>query len=124
MPTSAPDLAGVDGHLPLSPVVCHILLALAEGERHGYAIAQEAERVSGGRVRMGPGTLYGSIQRVLAGGLIAEAAREADDSGGERRRYYALTPLGRRVLEAETARLAALVALAGARGVIAAPRPA
>lgn len=102
--------------VPLTPVVFHILLALAEGERHGYAIAQEAERVSGGRVRMGPGTLYGSIQRVLADGLIREKARKAD-AGEERRRYYALTALGRRVLSAETARLATLVALAEARGV-------
>lgn len=102
--------------LPLTPVVFHILLALADGERHGYAIAQEAERVSGGRVRMGPGTLYGSIQRVHDAGFIRETfPRSADE---ERRRYYALTALGRRVLEAEAARLAALVALAESRGVV------
>jgi DNA-binding PadR family transcriptional regulator len=112
--------------LPLTPVVLHILLALAEGERHGYAIAQEAERVSEGRVRMGPGTLYGSIPRLLRRGLIAapRPPRATAEAGEERRRYYALTPLGRRVLEAEAARLAALVALAGARGVLPAPRTA
>ena len=124
MPSSQPSSDAVHEQLPLSPVVYHIVLALAEGERHGYAIAQEAERVSGGRVRMGPGTLYGSIQRVVASGMIAESARGGDDPAGERRRYYALTAFGRRVLEAETARLAALVALAGARGVLGAPRTA
>ena len=124
MASHSPAADAAHDHIPLSPAVYHIVLALAEGERHGYAIAQEAERVSQGRVRMGPGTLYGSIQRVLTGGLIAEAERAPEGAGEERRRYYALTPLGRRVLEAETARLAALVSLAGARGVLGAPRPA
>lgn len=111
--------------LPLTPVVFHILLALADGERHGYAIAQEAERVSGGRVRMGPGTLYGSIQRVVDAGFIRETFPRTASAENERRRYYALTALGRRVLEAEAARLSALVALAEARGVVApAPRTA
>jgi DNA-binding PadR family transcriptional regulator len=121
--------APIDDHtpyelLPLSPVVLHILLALVEGERHGYAIAQEAERVSEGRVRMGPGTLYGSIQRVLASGLIREVKPAGRDDAYERRRYYQLTAFGRRVLEAETARMAALVGLARRRGVLPAPRPA
>jgi DNA-binding PadR family transcriptional regulator len=105
-------------------VVLHILLALVEGERHGYAIAQEAERVSEGRVRMGPGTLYGSIQRVLASGLIREVKPAGRDDADERRRYYQLTAFGRRVLEAETARMATLVGLARRRGVLPAPRPA
>src|SRR6185437_15446514 len=65
--------------LPLSPVVLHVLLALAAGERHGYAIAREVEETTGGQVRMGPGTLYGSIQRMLAAGLI-DAARRATPS--------------------------------------------
>lgn len=122
MPREPADAPAPSELLPLTPAVLHVLLALAAGESHGYAIAQEAERVSDGRVRLGPGTLYGSLQRMLAGGLIAEAAR--DDEGDERRRYYALTPLGSRVLRAEAARLAALVALAGERGVLPAPEGA
>ena len=109
-------------HLPLTPVVMHILLALADEERHGYAIAQEVERVSSGGVRMGPGTLYGSIQRLAKSGLIEEAKRRpAARDDDERRRYYKLTALGRRVLEAETARLAELVAVAKSKRVL---RPA
>jgi DNA-binding PadR family transcriptional regulator len=123
MPRSPEPAPSPHDLLPLTPVVLHVLLALAEGERHGYAIAQEAERVSEGRVRLGSGTLYGSIQRMLALGLIAEAAGQAS-GGDERRRYYRLTPFGRRVLETEAARLQALVALAGNRGVLRAPRPA
>src|SRR4051812_25273829 len=99
--------------LPLTPPVLHILLALA-GERqgkHGYAVAREVEDVTEGGIRMGPGTLYGSIQRMIDAGLIEESMRRAADDD-ERRRYYRLTPLGRRVLEAEVARLAAVVAIA------------
>ena len=110
--------------LPLTPVVLHILLALADAQgKHGYAVAQEVEAVTDGQIRMGPGTLYGSIQRMLASSLIEEAARirptatpkgrtnqSADDD--ERRRYYHLTAFGRRVLELELTRLAHIVALA------------
>jgi DNA-binding PadR family transcriptional regulator len=108
--------------LPLTPVVLHILLALADAQgKHGYAVAQEVEALTEGQIRMGPGTLYGSIQRMLASSLIEEAARArnavkgrpsqvADDD--ERRRYYRLTALGRRVLELELARLAHIVAVA------------
>lgn len=106
-------------HLPLTPVVLHILLALAEGESHGYAIAQEVEQVTGGEVKMGPGTLYGSIQRMLAAGLIEEVAprhRAADDD--ERRRYYRSTTLGRRVLELEVERLAHVVRLARSKHLL------
>src|SRR5215216_1003886 len=89
--------------LPLTPVVLHILLALAEADRHGYAIAQEVEALTEGRVGMGPGTLYGSIQRMLAAGLLAEAPvpRAKRASEDERRRYYRATPLGQRALEIE-----------------------
>src|SRR5690349_21731298 len=96
------------GQLPLTPVVLHILLALTDGERHGYAIAQEVEATTQGQVHMGPGTLYGSIQRMLAAALIEETAprkRPGDDA--ERRRYYRMTTFGRRVLELELERLAA-----------------
>src|SRR6476620_7358121 len=99
--------------LPLTPVVLHILLALSEGERHGYAIAQDVEAATNDQIRMGPGTLYGSIQRMLASGLIEEAParkRAADDD--ERRRYYRMTSLGRRTLDLELQRLADVVQLA------------
>jgi DNA-binding PadR family transcriptional regulator len=93
--------------LPLTPAVFHILLALADGEKHGYAIMQEVEAISEKRVKMGPGTLYGSIKRMLEAGLIEEAGEQDEDN--ERRRYYRLTPFGDRVLSAEGRRLATLV---------------
>src|SRR4051794_6136700 len=99
--------------LPLTPVVLHILLALSEGERHGYAIAQEIETTTDAQIRMGPGTLYGSIQRMVAGELIEQAPhrrRAADDD--ERRRYYRMTSFGRKVLDLELERLSKVVALA------------
>jgi DNA-binding PadR family transcriptional regulator len=105
--------------LPLTPVVLHILLAVADGERHGYAIAQEVEALTAGSVRMGPGTLYGSIQRMLAAGLLEEAPRRAEDD--ERRRYYRATPLGRGALGLELERLDRVVAFARARRLL--PRP-
>ena len=98
--------------LPLSPHQFHILLALTDGERHGYALIQEIERRTAGEMRLGTGTLYTGIARLAALKLIADAGR-AD----ERRRYYRLLPLGRAVLRAETARLDALVRHARARGV-------
>lgn len=109
-------------HLPLTPAVFHILLALAEGERHGYAVMQEVEARTGGIIRMGPGTLYGSIKRMLASGLIESSGERQEE--GERRRYYALTPLGRAVLKAEAERLADLVAAARERRVLPKPRKA
>lgn len=101
------------GQLPLTPVVLHILLALTDGARHGYAIAQEIEETTDGEIRTGPGTLYGSVQRMLAAGLIEGAPRgrhAADDD--ERRRYYRMTTFGRRVLQLEVERLAHIVAAA------------
>lgn len=103
--------------LPLTPVVLHILLALSEGERHGYAIAQEIEETTHGQIRMGPGTLYGSIQRMLASTVIEEAparrrATDANENDDARRRYYRMTAFGRRVLELELDRLNAVVQLA------------
>lgn len=100
--------------LPLTPAVFHILLALAEGERHGYAVMQEVEARTGGIVRMGPGTLYGSLKRMIASGLI----QSAGDEDGERRRHYTLTKLGRAVLQAEAERLESLVDAARARRVL------
>jgi DNA-binding PadR family transcriptional regulator len=104
--------------LPLTPAIAHILLAVADQERHGYAIMQEVERITDGAVRMGPGTLYGTIKRMSAAGLIEEIDERPDPKDDdERRRYYRATPLGRRVLEEETARMASLVATARAKRV-------
>jgi DNA-binding PadR family transcriptional regulator len=104
--------------LPLTPAIAHILLALADRDRHGYGIMQEVERITGGVARMGPGTLYGTLKRMLASGLVEEADERPDPGlDDERRRYYRATPLGRRVIEAETTRMAALVSAARAKRV-------
>ncbi len=104
--------------LPLTPAIAHILLALADADRHGYAIMQEVERITDGAVRMGPGTLYGTIKRMIAAGLLEEADERPDpDLDDERRRYYRATDLGRSVLAAETERMAALVGAARAKRV-------
>lgn len=109
--------------LPLPPATFHILLALADEDRHGYAIIQEVAARTDGAVRMSAGTLYRSIQRMVEQGLIEERAdRPAPAVDDERRRYYRLTPFGLDVTRAETERLAALVRLARAHGVL--PRKA
>lgn len=108
-----------DSFIPLTPGVFNILLALSAGERHGYAIMQEVAANTDGKMRLGPGTLYGSIQRMLADGLIEESERRPDPAlDDERRRYYALTDLGRQVARAEAERLATLVAVARARRLL------
>lgn len=96
--------------LPLPQTQFHILVALTAGDLHGYAIMQSVESTSDGVVRMGPGTLYGTIKRLLAGGLVSEIDGD-QDAGDDRRRYYRLTSLGQRVCAAETERLARLVRL-------------
>lgn len=110
--------ADADAFLPLPEATFHILLALTEGDLHGYAILQDVERRTGGKVRLGAGTLYRSVQRMLEQGLIVESRRrpspEADDA---RRRYYRLTSLGEAVARAEMERLSELVELARARGL-------
>ena len=104
---------------PLTPAVFHILLALAAGEMHGYAIMQEIAILSDGRVHVGPGTLYGSIKRLLGAGLIEESGDRPDpELDDERRRYYRLTQDGHRVLTAETERMQGLVRAAQARRVV------
>ena len=98
------------GFLPLPSATLHILLALTDGEKHGYAIMREVEQMSDGTVRMGPGTLYGSIKRMLADGLVEESVERPDpDLDDQRRRYYRLTGLGERVRNAEVARLRSLI---------------
>lgn len=113
------DMASNDpqSHLPLTPAVLHILLSVGDDRagRHGYAIAREVEALTDGQINMGPGTLYGSIQRMLDARLIEDVpktARKAHEGDDERRRYYRATPFGRRVLSLELARLAAIVAVA------------
>lgn len=106
----------LDQVLPLTSTVYHILVALAEGARHGYAVAQEVEELSEGRLIMGPGTLYGSLRRMQESDLIREADNPGDDGlHAGRRRYYAMTPLGRQALAAESERLLRAVNLARAR---------
>jgi DNA-binding PadR family transcriptional regulator len=107
-----------DPLVPLPPPVFHILIALAEGERHGYAIMQDVAERSGGRLRMSPGTLYGSIKRMAEQGLIEEVWPRAPAPDEERRRYYRLTRLGRRTAEAEAARLSDLLKQARAHGLV------
>jgi len=103
-----------ESHLPLTPAVFHILLALADGDRHGYAIAREVAERTDRTVRLGPGTLYGTLTRLLDAGLIEEGKPAASRKGAddERRRYYRLTRIGRLVAKAEARRLASLVAVA------------
>jgi DNA-binding PadR family transcriptional regulator len=109
--------------LPLPPATFHILLALAAGDRHGYGIIQDVEARTDGALRLSPGTLYRTIQRLLEQGLIVETReRPSPEEDDERRRYYRITPLGTAVARAEAQRLARLVRLARASGLV--PRKA
>lgn len=125
MPVRSSSPARADAAIPMPPSEFQILLALADGERHGYAIMQEVERRSDGAVRLGPGTLYGSIKRMLAAGLIGErGARPTSSRDDERRRYYHMTPLGRRVAAAEARRMEQLVSAARSKRLLGKPEPA
>ena len=104
---------GVDHLLPLKPKVLHILLALADGPRHGYSIMQEVSARTDGQVRVWPAALYGTLRELEALDLIAESEKRPSEDD-ERRRYFTLTPLGTRVLSSEVRRLAAIVAHARA----------
>jgi DNA-binding PadR family transcriptional regulator len=102
-----------DDLLPLTPPVFHILLALSEGERHGYAIMQEVAADTGGSLQLGPGTLYGCLKRMLAARLVEESDERPDpELDDERRRYYRITDLGGRTVRAEAERLASAVSAA------------
>jgi DNA-binding PadR family transcriptional regulator len=105
----------VENLLPLPPAVLHILIALGEGEKHGYAVMQEVAERTDGKVRMSPGTLYGSIRKMLDDGLIEELFKRGDD---ERRRYYRVTKFGRAVAAAEADRLTALLHHARLNGLV------
>lgn len=101
---------------PLTPAVLHILLALSTEERHGYAIMKQVESDSQGKVKMGPGTLYGSIGRMLEASLIRETDKKIDpDLDDERRIYYQITALGRKTLAGELNRYREVVAIARKR---------
>ena len=104
-------------HLPLTPIVLHILIVLGDGERHGYAIAQEIETEFQGTTRVGPGTMYGSIQRMLAAKLIEEVRPRHRDEADSRRRYYRATALGKKVKQLELVRLEKLLRFAKVRRV-------
>ena len=113
-----------DAHLPLTPATFQILLSLVDGERHGYAIMQDVAERTEGDVRLGPGTLYGSLKRLLEAGLVSEDGERADpEMGDERRRYYRLTRLGLAVARAEARRLNAMVRAARQKKLIG-PEPA
>ena len=96
-------------YLPLPQAQFHVLVALTDGERHGYAIMQTVEESSGGVVRMGPATLYGTLKRLVDQGFAEELARHPNATDDARRRYYRLTGLGQQVCAAEADRLAHLV---------------
>jgi DNA-binding PadR family transcriptional regulator len=109
--------------LPLTPAVFHVLLALADSERHGYGIMQDIAEHTGGQMKMGPGTLYGTIKRLLEAQLIEESDERPDAKlDDERRRYYRLTGLGQRVVKAEAQRHAAMVEIARGKKLV--DRPA
>ena len=97
------DMPDVSTFIPLSPATLHILISLATEQRHGYGIMQEVARLSDNQYKLGPGTLYDNLQRLLTLGLVAETA--PIEKGDSRRRYYRLTSLGRRVVRAEIQRL-------------------
>src|SRR5206468_3861512 len=108
-----------ESYLPLPPATFHILLALADGELHGYAIMKGVAARSEGSLRLGPGTLYGSLKRLLKAGLVEECGERVDpERGDERRRYYRLTQLGLSVVRAEARRLEAMVRAARRRKLI------
>jgi DNA-binding PadR family transcriptional regulator len=111
--------------VPLTPAVFQILLALCDQERHGYGIMQEVAVQTGGRLRLGPGSLYGCLKRMLRSGLVEESQERPDpDMEDERRRYYRITDLGRRVTRSEAQRLEVAVAAARAKKLLPAIKPA
>jgi DNA-binding PadR family transcriptional regulator len=109
-------MARKNAQAPLTPAVLHILLALSTGERHGYGVMKQVEADSEGKVKMGPGTLYGSIGRMMDAGLIRESDKRVDPAmDDERRVYYELTRAGRAALETELKRYRGVVAVAKGR---------
>jgi DNA-binding PadR family transcriptional regulator len=115
----ANDSSKIDAMLPLPAATFHILIAVAREDRHGYAIIQDVEQRTGGDLRLSPGTLYRSIQRMLDQGLIRETRdRPAPELDDERRRYYRITPFGEAAARAEAQRMSALVKMAREQGLV------
>jgi DNA-binding PadR family transcriptional regulator len=114
-----PRAKAPDDQLPLTPAVFHILVALSEGERHGYAIMRQVAEDTGGSLQLGPGTLYGCLKRMLSATLIEESDERPDPTlDDERRRYYRITEFGVRTVRAEAKRLATAVTAARARRLL------
>lgn len=112
-------MATNNSHSPLTPAVLHILLALSVQERHGYGIMKQVEEDSQSKVKMGPGTLYGSIGRMIDAGLISESDKKIDpEMDDERRVYYKISALGKKVLEAELERYSDVVSLARSKTLL------
>jgi DNA-binding PadR family transcriptional regulator len=110
-------------HLPVSPAVLHVLLALADGDKHGYAIIKEVRRRTSGEVELGASSLYSILKRMLGDGLVLETTERPDPSlDDERRRYYRLTALGREVAVAELRRLESILVQARAKRLILSPK--
>ena len=103
---------------PLPSTAFHILLALAGGDKHGYGIMRDVAEDTDNKVRLGPGTLYGSIQTLLDAGYVEELGEQATPTGDERRRYYRLSRAGRAALKAEVERLSDLLRLAKAKKIV------
>jgi DNA-binding PadR family transcriptional regulator len=103
---------------PLPAAAFQILLSLADEELHGYGIMRQVEQQTNGRVRLGPGTLYSSIQALVEEGLIEEVERSPEPAGGERRRYYRLTSSGRKLARSEAERLADVLRVARAKKIL------
>ena len=119
MPQTKRSPVTPESQLPLAPASFQILLALVDGERHGYSIMKEVTARTHGAVRMGPGTLYGALKRLLEGGLVEESEERADaELGDDRRRYYRLTKFGLRVARLEARRLEAMVRAARRKKLI------
>ena len=111
----------VDAYLPLTPPVFHVLIALADGEKHGYAILKEVEERTSGKAQLSTGTLYAIIKRLLSDGLIQEIDQRRDQDD-ERRRYYALTAFGKRVAAAEAQRMEDMLEAARMKKLVRRPR--
>lgn len=121
---TATQTRSVETLLPLTPAMFHVMLALADGDKHGYAIMKEVARLTDGAVSLSAGTLYGILRRLEAEGMVIEKDdRPAPELDDERRRYYHLTDFGRRVARAEAERLEDMVSLARSRKLMARVKP-
>jgi DNA-binding PadR family transcriptional regulator len=116
MPSRSDDAARA--LLPLTPAVLHILLSLSAEDRHGLGIAADVKEFTRGRLVLGPGTLYGTIKRLLESGMVEDLGQPSSDDDDPRRRYYRITPLGRRALELETEGIESILNVARRRRML------